>query len=927
MSNSYAFLERIWAETRSWLRAVSRRRRLESEMEAELLLHLESLEADLVRAGYSRAEAARRARIELGSAVVHKDSMRASLGLGWWDGLLADLRYGLRTLRRSLGFTSMAVLSLGLAIGATATIFSVAKQLLYERLPVPHAAELRLLAWTANDKRGAVHSIWGDYAVLPDGRATSTAFSYPVFQQLRKENRGLQDLFAYCLLGGNATIHGSARQVMGAMVSGNYYADLQVQPILGRGITPEDDAKPGQGAVVVISYGLWEREFGKSPSVLGQVIRVNGIPLTVVGVNPREFTSANDVQTAGDVFVPLSMQPVIRPMPGLVQPLFDQELWWVVVMGRTNPGVSDATAQAGLDAQLAAAVYATMPVKKDEEVPRIDLRDGSRGLFTQERAFAKPMAVLMTLVALVLLLACANIANLMLARGTQRQREVSVRLALGAGRARILRQMLVESLTLAAMGGALGLVIAYFGRNALPRMIENSWEPVRIHVHFDWGVFGFTSAVTMLTGILFGLAPALAAARYDVNHGLKESTKTTSRRRKGLGGGALVGLQIALSTLLVIGAGLFLRTLAGLSAVNVGFRTDHLLLLEVDPSRTQYPPGKDVALHERLEAAFAAVPGVEAVSPSGIVYISHSGMQRGFVPEGKDPNLPDQSEHYNVIGNNFFPTMGIRMAAGRGFGSQDTATSVKVGVINESLAHNSFPNQNPIGRRFSISTEASDGYKGRVMIQIVGVCTDTRYSSLRDEAPPQFFLPYVQRSEIGGMSYAIRTTLPLEAVIPSLRHVAQQIDPDLPLGYVRTQDQQIQAAMQQERVFVTLSSGFGLLALALASVGVYGIMAYSVAQRTNEIGIRLALGAQPRQVLGMILREATWISLGGVTCGLVAALVLARLVRSMLYGLQPSDPVSLLAGAALLIAVGLAASWLPARRAAGVQPMDALRHE
>jgi len=334
-----------------------------------------------------------------------------------------------------------------------------------------------------------------------------------------------------------------------------------------------------------------------------------------------------------------------------------------------------------------------------------------------------------------------------------------------------------------------------------------------------------------------------------------------------------------------------------------------------------------VALHERLEAAFAAVPGVEAVSPSGIVYISHSGMQRGFVPEGKDPNAPDLSEHYNIVGNNFFATMGIRMVAGRAFGSQDTATSVKVGVINESLARARFPNQNPIGRRFSISTDASDGYKGRVMIQIVGVCTDTRYSSLRDEAPPQFFLPYVQRSEIGGMSYAIRTTLPLEAVIPSLRHVAQQIDPDLPLGYVRTQDQQIQAAMQQERVFVTLSSGFGLLALALASVGVYGIMAYSVAQRTNEIGIRLALGAQPRQVLGMILREATWISLGGVTCGLVAALVLARLVRSMLYGLQPSDPVSLLAGAALLIAVGLAASWLPARRAAGVQPMDALRHE
>jgi predicted permease len=310
-----------------------------------------------------------------------------------------------------------------------------------------------------------------------------------------------------------------------------------------------------------------------------------------------------------------------------------------------------------------------------------------------------------------------------------------------------------------------------------------------------------------------------------------------------------------------------------------------------------------------------------------MVYIANSRMRRDFVPEGHSDPTKNQSEYYNVVGNNFFPTMGIRIVAGRGFGSQDTATSVKVGVINESLARKIFPNQNPIGRRFSISTEASDGYKGRVMVQIVGVCADTRYSSLRDEPPPQFFLPFVQRSEVGGTSYAIRTAMKPEALLPALRHAAQQIDPDLPFGDVRTQDQQIQAAMQQERVFVTLTSGFGLLALALASVGVYGIMAYSVAQRTNEIGIRLALGALPRQVLGMILSEAAWISLGGITVGLIAALLLARLVRSMLYGLQPSDPVSLMAGAGLLIAVALAASWLPARRAASVQPMDALRHE
>lgn len=912
------------------------RHRLDREIDDELRSHIEMRMEDNIAAGMSPEEARRNALLRFGSPAATKErvvGVDAALKL---ESIWTDIRYGLRILRKDPGFTAVAAISLALAIGANATIFSLAKQLLYERLAVPRAADLRLLAWTGTEEHVAVHNIWGDYDPLPGGRVTSTAFSYSAFQQLRAANHAMEDLFAFNREAMNATIQGTAQRVRGEMVSGNYYAVLGVQPILGRGITPADDEKPGQGAVAVISYGLWQREFSRSPAVLGQIIRVNDTALTIIGVNPKEFTSAKDVQTPADVFTPLTMQPLVSPQPGRAPPLFDPNLWWVNIMGRAKPGVSDTQAQAALNTRLSAIVRATMTVKPHDDLPQLELRDGSRGLFEQRRIFARPMAVLITLVGFVLLLACANIVNLMLARATQRQREMSVRLALGAARMRILRQMLIESTTLAMLGGIGGLIAAYFGRNVIPKMIENSWEQTDLHVHFDWRVFGFTAAVTIFTGLLFGLAPALAAVRLDLNRGLKETARTSTRRIRGTGGRALVGFQIALSTLLVIGAGLFLRTLTDLSSVNVGFRTDHLLLIEINPPRTQYPPGRDVELHQRIEAAFAGVPGVEAVTPTQMVYIADDRMRRDFVTEGQQDKLSqDKGEYYNVVGNSFFETLGVPIVAGRGFGSQDTATSTKVGVINQTLARERFPNQNPISRRFSISTQESDdhpgresdGHPSREWVQIVGICADTHYANLRVEPPPQFFLPFVQRSEVGAMNYAVRTPMKPEAILPTLRRAAQQIDSNLPLGNVRTQDQQIDATMQQERVFVALTSGFGLLALALAAVGIYGIMAYSVAQRTNEIGIRLALGAQQGQVSGMILRESTLLALTGIAAGLAAAIVLTRPVKSMLYGIAPYDPLTLCGGASLLLAVALAATWIPARRAASVNPVDALRNE
>ena len=917
-----SFIIRIFAQPRSWLRAMVQRNRLEAEMEAELACHLEALTADLVRAGHAPAEAARRARIALGPALVHKEGMRASLGLRWWDELLADLRYGVRILRKSPGFTAIAALSLALAIGANTTIFSIAKSLLYDQLNVPHPEQLRMLRWNGDGKE-VVHAMWGDFDSTPQGGMTSSVFSYPAYLQLRAHNHVLEDLFAFKEDGMNATVRGNAQRVTVAMVSGNFYAGMEVRPQLGRGIQPSDDAAPGSGAVAVISDGVWQREFNRSPTVLGQTITLNQAVMTIVGVNPRGFTGAKNVQQASDVFVPMSMQPLVSPKGKEGTLLGDKELWWVNVMGRSRPDMPVSQAQAALDVELQAAVRSTMTVNAGDTMPRLELAEGARGLHYADQMFRKPVFVLMALSGFVLLLACANIANLLLARGAARQREMSVRLALGAGRARILRQLLTESLLLAALGGLGGLLLGYLGRNAIPKLLTNAWERSDFSTPFDWGVFAFTAAVTLLTGILFGLAPAWMAARAEVSSSLKETAQTATRRRKGLGGKAIVAFQIALSTLLVVGAGLFLRTLIALNSVDVGFNADNLLLFEINPPAARYPAGKDVLLHAQLEERFATLPGVEHVAPGSLPYIAHSMSNANFILEGEDPEKSKRpAEDLNVVGNDFFRTLAIPMVAGRAFGPQDTTTSPKVAVINQSFARTNFPNVNPLGKRLKVNM----GPKGE-WIQIVGTCADTRYMDLRDQPPPQFFLPYVQQNEVGGMTYQLRTRLSAAALLPSLRQVVQAVDRDLPLIDVRTQREQIDATMQIERTFAALTAGFGVLALALACVGIYGIMAYTVANRRNEIGIRLALGAQPAQVRGMILRESTWLAVAGIVVGVAAALLLTRLVKSMLYGISPYDPLTLSAGISLLLAVALAASWIPARRAAGVEPMEALRHE
>jgi predicted permease len=919
----------LLARLRSWLKWVVKRQRLESDLEAEVRFHLDSYAGELVRSGVPAAEAVRRARIEFGGIESHKDAIRASVGLRWWDDLWGDLQYGARILWKSPGFTSIAVVSLALAIGANTSIFSLANQLLYAQLGVPHPEQLRLLTIIASE-HSVVHSSWGSVSPAAGGGTRFASFTYPIYQQLRKESHVLDDIFAFKEnIQANATIDGAAQAVRLELVSGNLYEQMGVRPVLGRPILPSDDQAPGTGAVATISEGLWERAFGKSPDAVGKVITVNMTPVTVIGVNPRAFTGAMSVQSSADIFMPLSMIPVVKGELGTSGPLLSSsEIWWVQLMARQKPGVPVEQARAALNVAFSAAIHATMTVAKNDTIPRLDLEDGSRGLNFYGKHFARPVYVLLAVVGFVLLIACANIANLMLARSSARQREMSVRLALGAGRGRIMRQVLTESLMLAAIGGAVGLFLGYLSRTALPKLLLNAWEREGMKVPFDWKVFSFTAGVTLATGVLFGIAPAWNATRAEIGTAIKDGGKASTKKRKGWSGRTLVAFQVALSTMLVFGASLFVRTLINLDAVDVGFRADNLVLFDLNPPNKQYPAPKDIALHARVEQALRDVPGVEGVTLTDIPLLANSVSESDFSVEGapktNEPHGEGSGAMQSTVGQDYLSVMGIPIVAGRNFRAQDVEAPQRFSIVNQALARKYFPKQNPIGRRFTMDDSNT---KNRSWLEIVGVAADTRYANLQQETPPLHFDLYRQSKDIGGATYVVRTRLKPDAIVPSLRAVVQDIDRDLPLLGVRTQRQQINGTISQERVFASLTATFGILALALACVGIYGIMAYAVSQRTNEIGIRLALGAERGQVQGMVLKEAGRLAAVGVVVGIAVALGLGQLVKSMLYGLRPSDPASLVGAAVVLLGVALLAGWVPAMRASRVEPMEALRHE
>jgi len=907
----------------SRLAALFRRRRLDLEMDEELRSHLEMAAEDNRRRGMSDEEARRKAMRDFGGVTQVRETVRMREALPFFIDLSRDIAYALRMLKKSPGFAVIAIGSLALGIGANTAIFSIAKQALLDRLNVQHAGELRLFAWRSA-RKSVVHSSWGDWEKTPNG-VTSTSFSYPVYELMRKQNHELSDLFAFKNVGRmNVTVDGEAEVVQADLVSGNFYEQMEVRPQLGRAILPADDEKPGGSPVATISDGYWTRRFNRSPSVIGKTILVNLVNVTVVGVNPKGFTGAKGTQSSPEIFMPFSMQPLVSPYRTEASLLTSDKVWWMEIMARARPGVDEVKARAALDVALKSAVRATMTVKSEESMPDLVLADGSRGMNEASRQMAQPLMVLMSLVGLVVLLACANMANLLLARSAARQREMGVRLALGAGRARILRQMLTESVLLSVLGGLVGLVVAYFGRSAVLAMFSGPGDPV-MEGSLDWGVFGFNAALSVVTGILFGVGPALQATRTQVTSTLKDAAQTTTRRRKGFAGRTIVGFQVALSTLLVVVAGVFLRTIINLSRVDPGFDPRNIVLFEVRPPQSQYAGDKEARLFRQITERLAAMPGVEAVSPTSVAPLSHSYDSSDFTPVGEKV-VPGQEESAlnAAVGDRYFATFRIPMVAGRGFAETDTETSPKVAVVNQALAKQFFPGKNPIGKSFTTSDIKND----KLVYQIVGLSADTRYGSLREDPPPIFYVDYRQAPEIDwGMTFAVKTRTARAAITPSLRRAVQSVDRNLPPTDVRTQEEQIDELLKNEHVFAELTAGFGIVALVLACIGIYGLMAYAVSRRTNEIGIRMALGAQSAQVLRMVLGEAVWMTAVGVAVGLGCALAVGRLIASQLYGLKAWDPATLAGSALLLILVALGASWIPAQRAASVDPSRALRAE
>src|SRR6266511_3810460 len=817
--------------------------------------------------------------------------------------LLQDLRYAFRQLLKNPGFTSVAVLTLTLGIGANTAIFSVVDVALLKWLPVRNPEQLYLIAHAGQ-------------------RGVTEVNNFPFFEHLRDQNQSFAGLLAFNPNQRKVTVNGETEIVAGQVVTGNYFSALGVDPLLGRVLTLEDDKVPQGHPVAVISYAYWQRHFGKDPEVLGKTITINLTPFTIIGVTPPEFFGLQ-VGRSAEISVPMAMHSLV----GSGAKLSERKFWWnLPILGRLKSGVKLEQARGELDLlqQQFLAESGMNPDGRGNFFARVELMPAQRGLAELRRQLSSPLRVLMGIAGIARLITGARVANLLLARAPVRQKEISIRLAVGASRLRLIRQLLTESLLLALVGGGLGLLFAYWGAQFLLGFIPPLGAPLTLQFSPDGRVLGFTTAVSLLTGILFGLAPAWRATRTQLNDTLKDKMQNLSGDKARLGfGKALIVSQIALSLLVLIGAGLFVRSLQKLRQVETGFNNwDHILLFSIDCYGTTYKGPKLSALHEELLEKMNALPGVRSASLSTATPV-RGGVDatRIFVSEA-EPRSENEEISVSVVAPRYFETMGIPLVGGRDFGPQDGEQSPKVAVVSESVARHYFPNEDPLGRRFSLTKQEASEER-----EIIGVVKDAKFDSPRTGNTRIVYLSHRQDWTRPSITFALRTTGDPAALMTSVRQTIQSAKKDIPVTGIRTLSTQMNEVLAQERLVATLSGFFGLLALLLACLGLYGLMAYAVTRRTNEIGLRMALGARGRDVLKLIMRETMLLVLPGVMLGLGAAVTTTRLISSLLFGLSATDPVTLIAAALLLIVVAAFAGYLPAHRAAKVNPMEALRYE
>ena len=898
---------RILAACRSWWKSIREPKRLDGDIDEELRFHIERYAEDLMKTGCSRPEALGKAHREFGAMLLHKEDCRASLGLRWADELRSDLKYGFRMLRRDRVLTAVAVLSLALGIGVNTVMFSVAKTVLFDSLPVSHPEDLRLLSWEFRGRDQPVGMIWGNGGELPGGRYGSSSFSYPVYRLLLAKKDLFRGLAAFSFVHKlPVVIDGSAESLSTQLVSGNLFEVLGVNSVIGRNIQASD-LNPDAPAVAVASYELWAHRFGRSPDILGATIRVNTVPVTIVGVAPQSF-GGPQMDASPALTMPLSLQPRIDlAFDG--NRLENGDSWWLQLLARKRPDVADERLQAGLSFSFHQAAQATLPKAKASDAERLVLhiRAGNRGEDGLRKRFLRPVYVLWSLVGLVLLLACSNVANLLLARATSRQSEMATRQALGASPSRIARQMFIEGSLLAGLAAVSGLIVAYALHNlmlaSLPQLPPTS---------FDWQVCIFAAVTALVAALLFGFAPALQASRSRLE--TNENLRATANRSKVSARNGLVIFQVALSALLLIASGLFCQTLLNLSKTELGIEAEHLLLFDLNLPDTRYPGASRIATQRRLMDRLQAIPGVRNASVARDALASGVSSLSTFKREDQARGEGDEVAS-NIVDIRFFKAAGIPILRGRGFSERDTDSSRKVAVINSKLAQNAFPNENPLGKTFN------DG------VEIVGIARDAMFGSLREGEPAAIYWPFTQMKFWGNLTFYVRTSSDPKALISAIRKAVQSIDPDLPVTNMRTQPEQVGQALSQERLFALVSSAFALLALALGAIGVYGVTQFSVSRRTNEIGIRMALGAKPRNIIAAVMRGGLTLVSLGLAIGVGAALVFARFIASMFYGVRPSDPLTIAAAALILAVTAVAALWQPARRASKITPLEALRHE